>query len=424
MQRIDHSAVGETVWTDVLGNGLRLCVVPKPGFSTAYAAFATNYGGAHRRFCVDGRMTDTPAGVAHYLEHKMFDMPDGNNALQRLNANGADPNAFTSAGMTCYYFSCTRNFEENLRLLLEFVSTPYFTEETVKKEQGIIAQEIAMGDDDPGSVIYYRLLRLLYAHHPIRDNVAGTVDSIRQITADTLYDCHKVFYAPSNMVLCVEGDVDPEQVRAIAEAVLPREKSSVPVADFGEAEGELPAALTTSRQMQVSAPQFLFGARLTPAEGREQLRQRQVAQLSLRLLLGASSPFYTGLYAKGLLNRDYSYEVDYAADTATVFISGESRDVPAVADALAAEVERVGREGFDAAYFERTKRASLGAKLRGLEYFESVCLSLAEGLFAGYDALEAPAVLSEITAAECVAFIRDTLNRDRLALSVILPGRE
>ena len=172
IQKLDYPGIGETLFSAVLDNGLEVRVVPKKDFSTFYAAFAANYGGACRRFTVDGRKLDTPAGVAHYLEHKMFDLPNGDSALNILSANGADPNAFTSSGITCYYFQCTEGFEENLRMLLHFVSTPYFTDETVQKEQGIIAQEIRMGEDNPGLAIYYNLLKMLYAHHPIRDRVA------------------------------------------------------------------------------------------------------------------------------------------------------------------------------------------------------------------------------------------------------------
>ena len=203
MESRDYPNIGEKLYSTVLENGLRLNVVPKAGFSTRYAVFADNYGGAHRRFQLEGQTIDTPAGVAHFLEHKMFDLPNGDNALNILSANGADPNAFTSSGVTCYYFQCTEGFEENLRMLLHFVSTPYFTAETVEKEQGIIAQEIMMGEDSPDSAVYYNLMEMLYAHHPVRDKVAGTVESISQITHETLYACHKAFYAPSNMALCV-----------------------------------------------------------------------------------------------------------------------------------------------------------------------------------------------------------------------------
>lgn len=422
MKRLDFPNIAERLYTAVLPNGLHLQVVPKPGFSASYAVFATNYGGAHRRFEIDGRHVDTPAGVAHFLEHKMFDLPGGDNAMNILSANGADPNAFTSSGITCYFFQCTDAFEENLRMLLHFVSTPYFTPETVQKEQGIIAQEIRMGEDSPGSAIYYNLLQLLYAHHPIRDRVAGTVESIARITDKTLYDCHQVFYAPSNMILCVEGDVDPERILAIALEELSEERCPVPQADFGPEEGPLPMAKLRREAMAVSAPQFLIGAKLIPApEGEARLRQHLVAQLALRLLAGASSPYYTRLYADGILNRDFDYEADFSAGTGTVILGGESPDQDRAVAEFSAEIELVSREGFDPKRFQRAKRASLGARLRGLEDFENVCLSLAMGAFEGYCAFDAPALLSHVEREECEAFVRETLAPERLAVSIIEP---
>ena len=424
MELNKYPGIGESMYAATLPNGLRLRVIPKPGFRTAYAVFATNYGGAHRRFTVDGQTLDTPAGVAHFLEHKMFDLPGGDNALNILSANGADPNAFTSSGMTCYYFQCTDGFEENLRMLLHFVSTPYFTEETVEKEQGIIAQEIRMGEDDPGVSIYYDLLTMLYAHHPIRDRVAGTVESIARITDKTLYDCHRVFYAPCNMVLCVEGDVDAERVLAIAEEELPGELGSVPEADFGPAEGLLPVESFRSREMAVSAPQFLIGAKFRPVEeGRELLRQRLVSQLALRMLVGSSSPFYARIYSRGLISHDFDYEADFTAGTGTVIIGGESREPETVLAELQAEVASVKEKGFDPERFQRAKRASLGARLRGLEDFESVCVSTAAGLFSGYCAFDAISLLGEVTKAECERFITETLSPERLAISIITPKR-
>ena len=191
----------ENVWAATLPNGLRVRVLCKPDFQRSYAVFATCYGGADRRFRVGDTWTDTPAGVAHYLEHKLFDMPDGSDALLTLSENGADPNAFTSTNMTAYYFSCTDRFEENLRTLLRFVSTPYFTDASVAKEQG----------------------------------------SIGQITPETLYACHRAFYAPSNMVLCAVCRDTPERVAAIAAEILPPECAPVPAADHGEPEDMTPA---------------------------------------------------------------------------------------------------------------------------------------------------------------------------------------
>lgn len=421
--RTEYPNIGETLYSCELENGLKIFVIPKPGFSSCFAVFGTSYGGAMRRFTLDGETIDTPAGVAHFLEHKMFDMPDGDNALSMLSENGADANAFTSSSVTCYHFRCTNRFEENLRLLLHFVSTPYFTPETVQKEQGIIGQEIQMGDDNPGSAIYYNLLSLLYAHHPIRDKVAGTVESIAEITDETLYACHKVFYAPSNMVLCVEGDVDPEQIRSIAEQELTKERSSVPCADFGEAEDLFPVSPRKEVSMPVSAPQFLIGAKVKDSTGtaEEILRSRLTGSIALRLLLGNSSPFYTRLYADGTLNRDFDFEIDASAGTVTAIIGGESPNPDAVLTALNEEIASLAATGFHSAYFERTMRSTIGSRLRGLEDFDDVCVSLAMGIMEGYCTFDAMEMLHSIRKEDCEAWISENLAPEKLAVSIVRP---
>ena len=222
MKETFYERIGEAVCRERLTNGLEVCVVPKPSYAKKYAFFSTRYGGMDTRFCLDGQWLNTPAGIAHYLEHKMFDTREGN-ALQELAKNGAEPNAFTSNAMTAYYFDSTEHFEENLRILLSFVSIPYFTDESVAKEQGIIGQEIRMIEDNPDWQIYTRMLRAMYHRHAARTSIAGTVESIAEITADTLYDCHKAFYTPANMILTVVGDVDPVHVIDLANRVLPED---------------------------------------------------------------------------------------------------------------------------------------------------------------------------------------------------------
>lgn len=420
MQSRDYPNIGERLYSTVLENGLRLNVVPKAGFSTCYAVFAANYGGAHRRFQLEGETIDTPAGVAHFLEHKMFDLPNGDNALNILSANGADPNAFTSSGVTCYYFQCTEGFEENLRMLLHFVSTPYFTAETVEKEQGIIAQEIMMGEDSPDSAVYYNLMAMLYQHHPVRDKVAGTVESISQITHETLYACHKAFYAPSNMALCVEGDVDPALIERIAREELGTERAPVPEADFGEEESLLPVESLRRENMEVAAPLFLIGAKLRAEKGSQAaMRQRLLARLALRILCGPSSPFYSRLYAQGVLNRNFDYDIDFSAGTGTIIIGGESQAPEQVLRELSQAVEKVRAEGLPEAAFQQAKRATLGSTLRALEDFENVCVSLAIGLFDGYCAFDSMPVLQSISRKACEDFITENLAAERLALSII-----
>ena len=427
----DYKSVGESLYSGELENGLKIYVVPKKDFYSSYAVFGTHYGGAMRRFEINGEIVDTPAGVAHFLEHKMFDMPDGSNALTTLSENGADPNAFTSTDLTCYHFSCTENFEDNLRLLLRFVSTPYYTPETVQKEQGIIGQEIQMGDDSPGRQVYYDLLSILYEHHPIRDAVVGTVESISEITDQTLYNCHSVFYAPSNMVLCVEGDVDPERVFAIAAEELPPDRKAVPHADFGEAESPLPVSRYKERQMPVGLPEFLIGSKLSrgakPSDDGDitaMLRERLVAGLSLRLLAGSSSPFYTRLYAEGTLTRDFDFEADYTADTATMIIGGQSADPEKVLQELLAEADAVREKGFGKAYFTRTRKSMIGGRLRGLEDFDGFCVSLLADAFDGFCTLDAIELLPDIRREECEHWIAETFAPEKLAMAVIRPVKE
>ena len=426
MQKIEYASVGETLYRDTLPNGLRLSVVTKPGYTRCFAFFATNYGGADRRFKLGGEFIDTPMGVAHFLEHKMFDMPDGDNALATLAANGAQPNAYTSSGITAYHFESTENFDSNLRMLLKFVSTPYFTDESVAKEQGIIGQEIRMCEDNPDYVIYDELMCCLYDHHPIRDSVAGTIESIADITAETLYNCHKIFYNPGNMALAVVGDVDPESVRTAAMELLPAEAGEVPGRDYGAPETLLPAKPRFQRAMEVSAPQFLIGAKLPyPESGEALLRSKLLSGFALRYLYGQSSPFYARLYAEGLLNTDFSADCDTAAGTMTVFAGGESRDPGAVFDAFCAEAQRVADEGIDEAYFSRVMRSGYGARVRALSSFAGLCASMADADFGGYDYLDAFAVTSTITADELLGFIREHFRRDRFAMSVITPaGKE
>lgn len=422
MTRTDHAAIGETLYTGALSNGLPIYVITKPGFRRCFAVFATNYGGADRRFTLGGNAIDTPAGVAHYLEHKMFDTPDGD-ALMTLSAAGADPNAFTSMAMTAYHFSCTERFEENLRTLLSFVSVPYFTQASVDKERGIIAQEIRMYEDNPDYMVYENLMRRLFRHSPLRDSVAGTVESIAEITPDILYSCHKVFYHPSNMALCVVGDVDPEAVERIASELLPPERAEIPGRDYGPAEDLLPIEPYTSARMEVSAPLFLLGAKLGPmTTGPEALRERIAAGLALRTLCGGSAPFYIKYYGEGLLNATFESDVDFAAGQGMVTFGGETPEDPRrVRDALFEEIARVSREGFDPALFERQRKASFGGRIRALGNFRGLAISLTEGCFTGYRPLDAFETLSRVTCEDAAAWVREKLVPERFSLSVIEP---
>ena len=422
MNRKEYPRIGERVFSARLDNGLTVYVDVKPDFQKSYAFFATDYGGMDMKFQLDGQWHDTPAGVAHFLEHKTFDTKDGN-ALQDLAANGASPNAFTNSAITGYYFESTEKFYENLNILLSFVSQPYYTQESVDKEQGIIGQEIRMIEDDPEYQVYYAMLEGLYAHHPIRTSVAGTIESISRITADTLNLCHSAFYNPGNMVLCVAGNVDPEKVLEMAREILPREGKGSISRDYGPAEPAGAARSRTELRMEVSTPIFQLGWKMEPApRGEEQLRQKLVAELACEALLGNSSPLYVRLYREGLINSSFSYGFDGYPSCAYAMAGGESADPDAVAAAIAAEAERIGREGVDPALFARLKKGLYGTKVRGLNSFENICVGMAQAYFAGYDMLRFPEVFEGISQADVERCIRTCFTPERAALAVVQPG--
>ncbi|WP_297196138.1 EF-P 5-aminopentanol modification-associated protein YfmH [uncultured Flavonifractor sp.] len=417
-----YPRLGETVFHEILENGLHIYVDRRRNFQKSYAFFATNYGGMDMRFHQDGRWKDTPAGVAHFLEHKMFDTKDGN-ALQDLAANGASPNAFTSSALTGYYFESTEKFFDNLKILLSFVSVPYFTEESVDKEQGIIGQEIRMVEDDPDNQVFYALMECLYDHHPIRVPIAGTQASIAKITAGTLYSCHKAFYNPANMVLTVAGDVDPEQVCAIAKEILPNESLPQIDRDYGGEEDSNAACGEKELTMEVSTPIFQLGFKCDPAQRGEAWLQRELTgELACEALLGSSSPLYAKLYSQGLINKNFGYGFELYPGCALMVAGGESRDPRAVRDAVLAEGERLAQEGIDPDLFQRLKKGVYGAKVRGLNSFEFTCISMAQSHFAGVDYFRFPELFDGITKETVEDGIRRWVTAQRCGLAVVRPG--
>ena len=421
MDKLEYTALRQTVYHCVLPNGLNIYVDVRPEYGKQFAFFATRYGGMDLRFRGDeGDWLDTPAGVAHFLEHKTFDTEDGN-ALQRMAANGVDPNAFTSSSVTGYYFDGVQGFEDNLRTLLSFVSVPWFTQESVDKEQGIIAQEIRMCEDDPNDEAYYRLLEAMYVNHPVQNRVAGTVESISRITADTLYQCHRAFYRPGNMVLCTAGNIDPRRVADIAQEVLSKEQTSATPTDHGQPEPDRVKEKLARRTMAVSMPLMALGVKGTPAKKGEGLRQRLVAELTCDALFSPSAPLYNRLYEQGLLNSSFGSFYSSGPGYALLMAEGESRDPERVRDEVLREAARLGEEGIDQALWDRLKKAAYGTMVRHLNSMEDTCIELAEAHFNGEDYLSFPQVFQSIERADGEALLREWCTEERTALSIIEP---
>ena len=421
MRKFEYPGLGETVCRCVLPNGLTVMVAPRPGFTKKLAYFVTDFGSIHTEFTLDGKEYRVPAGIAHYLEHKMFDLP-GRDVSAEFAARGASVNAFTSYDVTAYYFSCTEHFEENLKLLLEFVSTPYFTDESVEKEHGIIDQEIGMNADNPDSQIFERLMPALFENHPVRVPILGTCETIREITPENLYLCHRAFYNPANMTLCVVGDVDPEEVARIAEEILPREKTSV-----GQKKMEWPETMdrpyeTVTDRMEVAMPMFHLGFRCESApNGPESIRQEVVGDLAAEALFGESSRLYLELYEDGLIDSSFGGGFECLDGCSMLLCGGDSDEPDTVCDAILAEAERIAREGVAEEDFLRMKRSALGRRIRELDSFDSTCFRLCAYHMSGVDYFCFPEVYRQVEAWEIQQFLAETVRPGRGAVATLYP---
>ena len=421
MRKFEYPGLGETVCRCVLPNGLTIMVAPRPGFTKKLAYFVTDFGSIHTEFTLDGEEYRVPAGIAHYLEHKMFDLP-GRDVSAEFAARGASVNAFTSYDVTAYYFSCTEHFEENLKLLLELVSTPYFTDESVEKERGIIDQEIGMNLDNPDSQIFERLMPALFEKHPVRVPILGTCETIREITPENLYLCHRAFYNPANMTLCVVGDVDPEAVAGIAEEILPREKTSV-----GQKKMEWPETMdrpyeTVTDRMEVAMPMFHLGFRCESApNGPESIRQEVVGDLAAEALFGESSRLYLELYEDGLIDSSFGGGFECLDGCSMLLCGGDSDEPDTVCDAILAEAERIAREGVAEEDFLRMKRSALGRRIRELDSFDSTCFRLCAYHMSGVDYFCFPEVYRQVEAWEIQQFLAETVRLGRGAVATLYP---
>ena len=424
MRKFEYPGLGENVHRCVLPNGLNIMVVPRPGFTKKLAYFITDFGSIHTEFTLEGQEYRVPAGIAHYLEHKMFDLP-GRDVSAEFASMGASVNAFTSYDVTAYYFSCTEHFVENLKLLLEFVSTPYFTEESVEKERGIIDQEIGMNLDNPDSQIFEKLMPALFENHPVRVPILGTSETIRQITPENLYLCHRAFYNPANMTLCVVGDVDPDEVARIAEECLPRE--SMPV---GQKKMEWPETMerpyeTVTDRMEVAMPMFQLGFRCESVpNGPESIRQEVVGDLAAEALFGESSKLYLRLYEDGLIDSSFGGGFECLDGCSMLLCGGDSDEPDTVCQMILEEAKRLAREGVEEEDFLRMKRSALGRRIRDLDSFDSTCFRLCAYHMSGVDYFCFPEVYLQVDAREIQQFLADVVRSDRGAVVTLYPFEE
>ncbi len=415
-----YPKLGESLFQKTLSNGLTVAVVPRKGFQRKLAYFVTDFGAIHTEFSYNGKDYQVPAGVAHFLEHKMFELPN-RDIMGEFSALGANVNAFTSYDMTAYYFSCTEHFEKNLRLLIEFVSTPYFEKESVQREMGIIDQEIGMNLDSPDSRIFEDLMTAMFTHHPIRVPILGNSESIRQITPEILHLCHKAFYTPKNMILCVVGDVCGDEICAMAEEVLGVESRPVGIKKAFLPE-DMSVNAAPARQMVVSMPMFQLGFKCeTEEKGEKCVYQEVVGDLAAEALFGESSKWYLQQYEQGLIDSSFGGGFETVDGCAMLTCGGDSESPEKILPSLLAQAEHLLKTGISEADFLRMKRSALGRRIRDLDSFDSTAFRICAYRMDEYDYFRFPEIYETVTAEDVLAFIRQVVQPERCAVSIITP---
>ena len=421
----ENKMLDEKYYTFTHKSGLEVFVFPKK-MTNSYAIFATRYGAVDNKFkhADDKEFTVVPDGIAHFLEHKMFEEESGIDAFERYAKIGGSANAFTSNTLTGYIFSCTENFEENLEVLLDFVTHPYFTKETVEKEQGIIGQEIKMYEDHPGVRMHRELMKALYKKNKMRVDVAGTTESIAEITAETLYKCYNIFYNLRNMTLCVCGDVEPSDVEAVCDKVLVTAEPFNIVRDT-EDEDE-PKEVNIKRTvcaLDVSKPLFAIGIKDMdiPKEAKERTKKAYATEILDEILFSQSSDFYNDLYSKNLIAQDLSSGCEIGKNYSYNVISSESSDPDKVFGLFLDYIERIKREGLDKEAFDLSKRTVYASNIKSFDSVEEIGNNFIFNYFDDADIFDTPEIISSITYEYVCELFESTFKEEYYALSIVEP---
>ena len=404
--------------------GLPIYVFPKK-MSTTFAYFAVRYGSQDCEFETEnGERLRVPDGIAHFLEHKLFENEDGSDAFARFSALGADSNAFTSYDRTVYLCSCTERYEAVIAELLHFVTHPHFTKQSVKKEQGIIAEEIRMYEDNPWERCYQNLLKSLYARHPMRKNICGTQSSIKKITPELLYDCYRRFYTAKNMALIVCGDVTPEAVMEVADRVLTPEFGTRerPVRLLPKEPKNVACAYTESK-MPVAKPIYAIGIKETdlPETAEAKLHRDFCRAMLDEILFSRSGRFYNDLFERGILTPAFSSGYSVGEGFAFYTIEGEADDPARVLEELKAYLADVMHNGISDEDFERARRVMYADEICTYDSTEEITSRLLTFAFDETDLFECPSVLASIQKQELECLLKESFVEAAFAMSVILP---
>jgi len=433
MQTIENSKVKEKLYIEKLENGITIMIIPKKDIQKKYAMIATHFGSMDNKFVAPGEkeITYIPDGVAHFLEHKMFEQENGTNSLDTLTVLGVNANAYTTTNHTAYLFECTDNFEPALDELMDYVWHPYFTDENVEKEKGIIGQEIMMYDDYPEWSVYMNAIKSMYEKSSINIDIAGTIESISKIDKEVLYKCYNTFYNPANMVMCFAGDFNPEglinKVKENFKKIENNKNGTNEPKRIADDEPENIVEKEKEEKMEVSIPIFVIGIKDFKSDESKLLNEKSkikkhiAIQILLNMLIGKSSKTYKELYEEGLLMSEPYVEYEFANNYAHITITGQSKEPKRVLAKLKNAIETMKKEGIDEKHFTRIKNMLYGGYIKEYDDVAEISRMFVSDYFKGINSFEYLEEFSNVKAEYAKQILEEIFVEDKTVISIISP---
>ena len=421
MQIVENSKVKEKVYIEKLENGLTVMIIPKKEIQKKYIIWGTNYGSNDSIFVVPGetKETEVPKGVAHFLEHKMFEQENGKNSLDVLTALGVNANAYTTNNHTAYLYECTDNFYEALDEFMDYVQHPYFTDENVEKEKGIIGQEIMMYDDYPDWKVYLNALECMYHKNPVKLDITGTIETISHIDKDILYKCYNTFYNPSNMAMVISGDFEPENLLLEIKKRLIDKKANGEIKRIFEEEPREIVKEKAIQNMEVSKPLFSIGIKDVSAEQKEKVKKHISIEILLNIIIGASSELYKKLYDMGNCYSVPSIEYDFDKTYAHIIITGQSNNPEELYEMFKEQTKKIIDVGINEQEFERTKKMIYGEYIKEYNDITDISRMFLSDYFKGINSFDYLEEISTINLEYLNQVLKDVFNEKNMILSVV-----